>query len=69
MQIPTITSERTNKNLSVGSIAENSENDAVMAVYHDISELLKCKNYTSVKNITVELANAEFTLHGASHER
>jgi len=49
-------------------VSQNSNKDALIAIYGDVSELLKSRSYTSVRSITVKLVNAKFTLQGASHE-
>ena len=56
------TSERTNQNLSDEIITQNSDRSSLLAIYDDISALLECKNYTSVKNITVNTDTAVLTL-------
>lgn len=52
-------------NESNASIADNTENinrDDFLAIYEDISALIKSNNYTSLKSISVELSHESFTL-------
>ncbi len=67
VQEPTITSDCID-NKSDAIIPQDSNRDALISIYDDISALIECKNYTSIVSITVELVNSEFTLHGAAHE-
>lgn len=67
VQAPTITLETINTE-SDESIAQDSNREALIAIYNDISALLESENHTSIASITVKLANAEITLHGAAYE-
>jgi len=60
VQAPTI-SEKPTK-LSFGIIPQNSDRDALIAIYDDIFALLERKNYTNVKSITVDMDTAVLTL-------